>query len=68
MKNLTVEFSEEVEKEIDYIGEILGVKNREEVIKKALSFLRYTVLEQQEGSKIIFENAKKNERKEIEKI
>lgn len=60
---LEIEFSDEIANRIDEIGKFLGLKSRDAVIKRSISFLQCMVHEKENGSRIIIENA--NERKEI---
>lgn len=65
MSRFTVEFSKDVDDQIDKISESLGAQSKAEVIRKALGLLSYVVKAQKDGEKLIFENEKLKTRKEI---
>lgn len=65
MSRFTIEFSEEVDRQIDEIAKALHVPTKAEVVRKALGLLSYTIKEQQTGSKLVFENERKNIKKEV---
>lgn len=65
MSRFTIEFSPEVDKQIEEIASKLDAPTKAEVIRKALGLLSYVVKEKDKGSALILENAKKKTRKEI---
>jgi hypothetical protein len=65
MSRFTIEFSEEVDKQIDGIAKALHAPTKADVVRKALGLLSYTIKEQQTGSKLVFENERTNTKKEV---
>jgi predicted transcriptional regulator len=65
MSRFTIEFSEEVDRQIDQIAKALNANTKADVIRKALGLLTYVVREKAEGSTLIIENKEKNVRKEV---
>ena len=65
MSRFTIEFSEEVDKQIEIIQESTGATTKADVIRKALGVLTYIVEEKNQGGKVLIENEKQNLRKEL---
>ena len=65
MSRFAIEFSGEVDKQIDDIQAELHVQTKADVVRKALGLLGYVVRERKEGSRLILENDERNVRKEI---
>ena len=65
MSRFTVEFSPEVDQNIEKIAKALGVRTKADVVRKALNLLNYVVQEQEAGSKLILENERQNLKKEL---
>lgn len=65
MSRFTIEFSEDVDQQIDLIARALNAPTKADVIRKALGLLSYVVKERDEGSTLVLENKKANVRKEI---
>ncbi len=65
MSRFTIEFSDEIDKQIEMIQNSTGATTKAEVVRRALGLLKYVVEEQREGSKLILENQKQKVRKEV---
>ena len=65
MSRFTIEFSEDLDQQIDMIARALNAPTKADVIRKALGLLSYVVKERDEGSTLVLENKKANIRKEI---
>lgn len=65
MSRFTIEFSPDVDKQIEEIQTFLDTPTKADVVRKALSLLSYIVREQKAGAKLIVENQEINSRKEI---
>ena len=65
MSRFTIEFSEDVDQQIDQIAKALKAPTKADVVRKALGLLSYVVKERDEGSTLVLENKKTNVRKEI---
>ncbi len=65
MSRFTIEFSEDMDQQIDRIARALNAPTKADVIRKALGLLSYVVKERDEGSTLVLENKKANIRKEI---
>jgi hypothetical protein len=61
----TIDFSSEAEHELRDIQKALDVGTKADVIRKALSLVKYIVEERQKGGKLFIENEKEKVRKEI---
>ena len=65
MSRFTIEFTNDVDKEIEALAATLRVKTKADVVRKALNLLNYVVREQADGSKLVLENREQNVRKEV---
>ena len=65
MSRFTIEFSEDVDQQIDQIARALDAPTKADVVRKALGLLSYVVKERKEGSTLVLENKTTNVRKEI---
>lgn len=65
MSRFTIEFTDEVDKQIEQIAKALGANTKADVIRKALGLLNYVVQERAAGSTVILENKKQGVRKEV---
>jgi Arc/MetJ-type ribon-helix-helix transcriptional regulator len=65
MSRFTVEFSDDVDADVETLIKSLGVKTKADVIRKALNLLNYVVQEQQAGGKLVVENERQNVKKEV---
>jgi hypothetical protein len=65
MARFTIDFSQHAEHELRDIQKALDVSTKAEVIRKALSLVKYVVEEQQKGGRLFIENEKDKVRKEI---
>ena len=61
-------FSEKASEEMAAIGKRLDIDNNVDIIQKALSLLNFVSKEQEEGSRLIIENARYNYKQEIIEI
>ena len=65
MSRFTIDFSPEAERELRDIQKALDVGSKADVIRKALSLVKYIVEERQNGGKLFIENEKEKVRKEV---
>ncbi len=65
MARFTIDFSPNAESELRDIQKALDVGSKAEVIRKALSLVKYVVEERQRGGRLYVENEKDKVRKEI---
>jgi hypothetical protein len=65
MARFTIDFSPEAERELRDIQKALDVGTKADVIRKALSLVKYIVEERQNGGKLFIENEKEKVRKEV---
>ena len=65
MSRLTIEFTDEAERQIGSIQRSIGVSTRAAVIQKALGLLGFMVEERKCGGRILVDNERDNTRKEI---
>jgi hypothetical protein len=65
MARFTIDFSQEAERELRDIQKALDVGSKADVIRKALSLVKYIVEERQRGGKLFIENEKEKVRKEV---
>jgi predicted transcriptional regulator len=65
MSRFTIEFSEDVDKQIDEIAAALHAPTKADVVRKALGLLSYVVKEKAQGSTLVLENKQQNVRKEV---
>lgn len=64
MGRVTVDFSAEANKSLEELAKELN-SSKADAIRKALALLTLTLQEQKEGSKLVFENKKTKEKKEL---
>lgn len=65
MSRFTIEFSKDLDQQIDQIARALDAPTKADVVRKALGLLSYVVKERDTGSTLILENKTTNVRKEI---
>lgn len=65
MSRFTIEFSEDVDQQIDQIARALDAPTKADVVRKALGLLSYVVKERKAGGTLFLENKTTNVRKEI---
>lgn len=65
MSRLTIELSEQADIDMYELTQLMGVKTKTDVVRKALILLKYVVVEKKDGSRIFLENEAQNLRKEI---
>ena len=65
MSRFSIDFSEESDRDLDALTKALGVKSKAEVVRKALSLLRFIVQAQSEGGRLIIENRDENSQREV---
>jgi hypothetical protein len=65
MARFTIDFSPQAERELRDIQKALDAGTKADVIRKALSLVKYVVEERQHGGRIFVENEKEKVRKEI---
>jgi predicted transcriptional regulator len=65
MSRFTIEFTDDVDKQIEQIAKALNANTKADVIRKALGLLNYVVQERAAGSTVILENKRENVRKEV---
>jgi hypothetical protein len=65
MARFTIDFSPQAEAELRQIQKALDVSSKADVIRKALSLVKYIVEERHNGGKLFVENEREKVRKEI---
>ena len=65
MSRFTIEFTDDVDQQIEEIAKALNANTKADVIRKALGLLNYVVHEKAAGGTVIVENKKENIRKEV---
>ena len=65
MSRVTIDFSDDAERDLQSLIKALGVKTKADVLRKALNLLNYVVRAQEEGGKLVVENKKDKSRKEV---
>ena len=65
MSRFTIEFTDDVDQQIEEIAKALNANTKADVIRKALGLLNYVVQEKAAGFTVIVENKKENIRKEV---
>ncbi len=65
MARFSIDFSEESDRDLDALTRELGVKSKADVVRKALSLLRFIVKVQSEGGRLIIENPRERSQREV---
>jgi len=65
MARFSIDFSEQSDQDLDALTRELGVKSKAEVVRKALSLLRFIVKAQSECGRLIVENPNEKSQREV---
>ena len=65
MSRFSIDFSEDSDRDLNELTKKLGVKSKAEVVRKALSLLRYVVQAQSDGGRLILENKEQTSQREV---
>ena len=65
MARFSIHFCNDSDRDLDVLTKALGVKSKAEVVRKALSQLRYVVQVLPEAGRLIIDNAEQESRREL---